>query len=302
MNCISPLSVPRPNGKGPKDRITVNCGKCFACLQKRRNEWSFRLEEEAKIASSSYFVTLTYDDNNVKNELSKDDIQRFIKRLRKELYISQKNDLLPDDTILPENEKVSQIEEKGQKMRYFISGEYGPQTHRAHYHGIFYNVPGERKSVAGYMIKDDVHDLIQRNWQMGHVSVGNVTPASINYVTKYMLKEFDEAPFCMMSTKPGLGSSYLERAGSWNKAGLRPYAVKEGGVKVSLPRYFKEKIFNINEKQLIGKKALIDIDKNYNRRYNELLKKENNVFAFEIAEKEMFNYNQRKSLTKINKL
>ena len=58
MPCDTPYSV-KP--KGWLNAIDVPCGKCPNCKKRRVNEWVFRLQEEDKVSSTSYFITLTYD-------------------------------------------------------------------------------------------------------------------------------------------------------------------------------------------------------------------------------------------------
>ena len=89
------------------------------------------------------------------------------------------------------------------------------------------------------------------------VHVGSCTPESINYVCKYLVDNDnnpteDQRPFAMMSK--GLGAVYLEENFKWHKEGLRPYAYN-GNSKLSLPRYYKERIFDEHDKTLIGLKA-----------------------------------------------
>ena len=66
---------------------TLPCGKCPNCYARRISGWSFRLMEEDKVSSSSYFITLTYDNPPMSENgfmtLKKSDFQKFMKRLRK---------------------------------------------------------------------------------------------------------------------------------------------------------------------------------------------------------------------------
>ena len=100
------------------DEIPVPCGRCPVCSARRVSGWSFRLMKEGERSSSSYFITLTYDTNHVPispkgyMSLSKTDIQKFFKRLRKT------------------NEE---------KIKYYVVGEYGSKTMRPHYHIILFN-------------------------------------------------------------------------------------------------------------------------------------------------------------------
>jgi len=45
--------------------IMVPCGKCERCLDRRKREWGFRMEEEMKQSKTAYFVTLTYNRMHV---------------------------------------------------------------------------------------------------------------------------------------------------------------------------------------------------------------------------------------------
>lgn len=197
MKCIAPirLKVPAPR-PSPDDKLTavqrvsgrargytwqdVPCGKCNYCLQDRRADWTFRITQEWKQSKSSYFLTLTYSDNVVPKSptgqptLCKEDVQLFMKRLRKE------------------NAKCSDY-----SLRYYLVGEYGTKTKRPHYHIILFN------------LHPDVRDLVPRIWGLGHVDFGNVSPASIHYTTKYVINrhgDYDavQKPFLLCPSGPGL--------------------------------------------------------------------------------------------------
>ena len=98
--------------------ITVDCGYCPECINKRRDAWSFRLFHEQQSSFLTLFTFLSYDDNNLPlleghPVLNWTDITLYLKRVRKEL-----------STI-------------DVRLTYFIAGEYGPRTLRPHYHSIF---------------------------------------------------------------------------------------------------------------------------------------------------------------------
>lgn len=206
-------------------KVWVPCGKCVFCLQSKRNQWSVRLEEELKVSTSALFVTLTYNERMVPVgsdgllSLDKRDVQLFMKRLRRN--------------------------NKEKTLRYYLVGEYGENTNRPHYHALIFNLtPDER--VA--------YDLITKAWKkglksIGEVHIGKVTPASIGYVTKYMIQkeqEFKgrEPPFSLMSRRPGLGTNYIEKYGEFHKANItRNYHTSETGIKRPLPRFYKDKLY-----------------------------------------------------------
>lgn len=233
MRCISPLLI-RSDGR----RDVVPCGKCNFCLQAKRVDWSFRLFQEMKVSSSAYFLTLTYEDDKLPwspghfATLCKEDHQMFIKRLRK-----------------------AQAEHSSVRLRYYAVGEYGTRTGRPHYHDIMFN-----------MVPDVVKN-IQAIWQKGNIMVGSVTPASIHYVTKYVINRVGDfgdraPPFAHMSRRPGLGVNYLATHKHWHKVGSRNFTQVNGKVS-RLPRFYKDRIFSDLERRRMALEVLDESDRAY---------------------------------------
>lgn len=212
--------------------VGVPCGKCPNCVKRRASGWSFRLMQEEKQSLSAHFITMTYDTNYVpitRNgfmQLSRRDIQLFFKRLRKN------------------------IEEKGQvekPVKYYAVGEYGGRTMRPHYHIILFNAWPE---------------VVEASWKLGAVHYGSVTGASIGYSLKYMCKRGriplhkndDRQPeFALMSKRLGIG--YVQPVIiNWHKECLdeRVYCNIDGGRKISMPRYYKDKIYTEMERKRIA--------------------------------------------------
>lgn len=236
MRCITPYMVKMDN----EQFVPVPCGKCPPCRSRRASGWSFRLMQQEKISQSSSFITLTYDTTNVPisvkgfMSLNKRDVQLFFKRLRKAHN---------DDT----------------KIKYYVCGEYGGQTNRPHYHAIIFNVR---------------LPLVQPAWDKGQVYYGSVTGASIGYVLKYMCKENstcgkyewdDRIPeFSLMSK--GMGVNYLSSAvKKWHKSDMenRMYCPIEDGKKIAMPRYYKDKMYTAEEREIVSyaafKKAQLEV-------------------------------------------
>lgn len=125
--CLYPVTIKTEDAFGLTVSQSVPCGKCIECLKDKQNSWKIRLTEESRDHLFVYFFTLTYNDESapyVYNEngekvlqLNKNDVQLWIKRLRMryERKFKRKIDL-----------------------KYFVCGEYGPNTGRPHYHGIFF--------------------------------------------------------------------------------------------------------------------------------------------------------------------
>ena len=158
--------------------------------KKRRSEWSLRLEHEYLFSDSAFFITLTYNDAYVPRTkegyqtLHKSDLQKYIKRLR--------NDHVKYITKILQCSKKD-VKHRAKPLRYYAVGEYGSKTRRPHYHIILFNM--------------DIANIapLTNQWNKGFTDVGTVTSASINYVTKYMFKQFSRKtdkrtpPFSIMS-------------------------------------------------------------------------------------------------------
>lgn len=205
MECVNPRSI------YVRDKhVIVPCGKCIACLSNKRNDWTFRLTEEHKVSKSALFVTLTYDWKHCPTDgsVNKRDPQLFLKRLRKR-----------DGT---------------NRIRYYLTAEYGTKGGRPHYHVLLFNC-NERD--------------VRASWTLGIVHVGTVTLASVAYVTKYIVQPDSlpstkqTRPFALMSRAYGIGAHYLsDDMVSWHRSGDKNYTIVNGN-KVRLPRYYRDKIW-----------------------------------------------------------
>lgn len=210
------------------------CGKCLECLEDKKQQWCFRLDQEKRFSDCSFFVTLTYEDEYLpfvlpgeiyvdEPTLCKRDVQLFFKRLRKSL--------------------------NGDKIKYYCVGEYGDKGNRPHYHALIF--------YRGKSTWFDISMKIYNCWDLGICQVLPVLGAQ-GYVTKYILK-FDKRehplkPFSMISH--GLGIDYLSDAMTrYHKKNLINFAMKPGGYKVTLPRYYKDKIFSPYQKLVMKKRS-----------------------------------------------
>ncbi|QGF19332.1 replication initiation protein [Antarctic microvirus COCH21_V_SP_13] len=216
MICDSPIYV---LPKGAVEKVPVPCGRCPPCKLRRTNSWVFRLMQEEKISTAANFVTLTYDTRTVPISpngymtLNKRDYQLFMKRLRK---------LCPDA-----------------KLKYYAVGEYGTTHFRPHYHAIIFNCPDEK--------------LYHEAWGLGAIHVGTVTNDSVAYTMKYIDKLSDHKQhqrddrlreFPLMSK--GIGENYITPAIiQYHNADIsRLYLTKQGGHRIALPKYYRQKIYS----------------------------------------------------------
>ena len=252
MRCPNTIPVKR------QDEITgvwtttyVPCGKCYLCMQRRRNDWCFRNIQEYKHCYTAYFITLTYDDDHLPIKHCKageykiplgydhysmkplfeskliheefdvptyslDDIQKFLKRLRK--HCEPCNDL-----------------------RYFLVSEYGGEFFRPHYHAILYNFPGSMEDLAV---------ALDKTWKKGFYYIGEANEATINYTCKYVLgacelPSFLDKPLMLSSRRPAIGKCFLtDSMVTYHRNRLQVISILENGNKVALPRYLRDKIFD----------------------------------------------------------
>jgi len=247
MQCFTPFRV-RNKSKDYKHQnlmVNVPCGKCLACKKRRASHWSFRLNEEAKTSSSACFITLTYEKTPISENgfqtLVKKDYQLFLKRLRKKC---------------PTN-----------KLKYYACGEYGTNTHRPHYHAILFNLP---KSLI------ERPQIIADTWTKGHIHIANNNQLTINYVVGYITKSNfqrfnihdDRLPeFSLMSKGMGLG--YLSNAMKKYYKDREIFCiVRESGQIISMPRYYKEKIFDKLELKKMYKKYIEEQETNFEEMFN----------------------------------
>lgn len=248
--CIAPLTLTQerelwtPNGYEGGVTKVVPCGKCVVCLRRRAGGWMFRLTKEWEQSTSAYFVTLTYDDENIPTTtndlqtLQKSDLQKFFKRLRHHTR---------------------------RKIRYYACGEYGSKTHRPHYHAIIFDLPVNWCRA---------YDILVSAWTAGLIDLQRCSHGSIGYVTGYVIKgqkedftdyntgEIDDRQpeFSVMSKK--LGANYLTPAKiNYHKRNLiSTLPLGSGGI-LSMPRYYMDKIFDKEDKFKINEA---------NREYREL--------------------------------
>ena len=232
MQCQSPFLVRNQTTDVNNKNLfqPVPCGKCIPCLKRRSGHWSFRVEQEAKYSKTSCFLTLTYEklpkSPNGLPTLHKPDFQKFFKRLRK---------LVPN--------------QKGPKrLKYFACGEYGTTTQRPHYHAIVFNLPQ-------HIINDA--SLIRKTWKHGHILVTNSNIKTINYVVGYITKGgkqdlidridgiYDDRQKEFQLMSKGLGEKYLtpQMIKYYKERKLFCIVHKDGHI-LSMPRYYKNKIFD----------------------------------------------------------
>lgn len=265
MNCISPVTLFNVDRLIYPMGLTVPCGKCIACKIQKRKEWSIRMLHELNSWDDACFLTLTYSEEHLPfypggaygpvpypwPTLKKSDIQKFFKRLRRDLNNENRN------------------------IKYFACGEYGEKTQRPHYHAIVYGLGLSRNDRLQVMENWPFCDW--KNSQIRKGSFGLVEPDSIQYVAGYINKKFDnvveyeeyhkygrEPTFRILSQ--GIGKEYIyENAEQLFQNGF----ITHRSVPQSIPRYYLDKLDQIglrpdvsdsqNERQITVNETLIGL-------------------------------------------
>lgn len=213
--------------------LSLPCGQCIGCRLERSRQWAMRCMHEASLYQDNSFVTLTYSDEHLPDDgsLNYPDFQLFMKRLRKAAGTSS--------------------------VRFFMCGEYGPDTWRPHYHACLFNCAfSDQKYLfrSGGGEKVYTSDTLSSLWPLGHASVGAVTFASAAYVARYCVAKrtgegadahytretargsFSLTPeFAHMSLKPGIGALWYDRYR--NDVYPHDYVVVNGK-EVNPPKYY----------------------------------------------------------------
>lgn len=208
MQCLHPFI---------HDGDWLPCGKCLPCRIRKKREWVARLNYElTTFKGRALFLTLTYRDDKLPKTmdglptLDKKDLQKFFKRLRKNLG------------------------NKHEKIKYFACGEYGSKSNalqrnsqwrspegRPHYHAIVFGVglediPTIKKSWS-------LDDCADWRWNpINKSAVGFCERDSIGYVAGYVQKKMDKRrgsatidvlgmcpPFQLSSQK--IGYDYIDK-------------------------------------------------------------------------------------------
>lgn len=136
----------------------VACSYCPGCRSRRSATWALRLEDEQKEWDRASFLTLTVADLPLDEFLCSDrPVPWFLSRRYPQLFFKM-------------------LRRRGYAFKYYTVGEYGEKSARAHYHVLLFGLDKRDR------------DIIEELWPWGSVDIGSVEPASVRYVTGYVMK------------------------------------------------------------------------------------------------------------------
>lgn len=137
------------------------------------NDWYLRSLYEYKYSLSSFFLTLTYDEQSVprmpdgKLGFCPQDIVKFFKNLRNRLHSKTDHFL---------------------EFRYFQVSEYGKTTHRPHYHVVVF-------FPYTTVLHPFFRQIVKSAWQHGFADIAHPrSNAVLTYVSKYVTKDMYSNP------------------------------------------------------------------------------------------------------------
>lgn len=257
--CLNPSHksyVNKINGKIYS--VEIRCRKCIPCKKAEALMWAQRIEFELT-GKNACFVTLTYNDENLE-EISKREVQLFMKRLRKHL--------------------------KNENLKYFACGEHGELSERPHYHLI---IIGWQPDISKDVYKAGWENgkvkwaskTIEKCWKKGFNTVGSATKESIFYTTGYVIK--DDNGFRLMSKNMGK-EQIMKNKEVYKKR------FEEGNVKLN--RIFKSYLLDDMEKLIDQNEQLENWYVEMNEKYPE--EEFENVLKKEAAEEKDKRYYREK--------
>lgn len=194
--------------------LDLSCGQCVGCRLERSRQWAVRCVHEASLYERNCFITLTYKDLPASSSLDYTDFQLFMKRLRRRFVFAKES-----------------------RIRFFMAGEYGEGKGRPHFHACLFNFDFSDKVLFSQSkgIPLFTSAVLTALWPLGFSTVGAVTFQSAAYVARYLMGKVtgdqaqfyysvidevsgecvpQEAEFCHMSLKPGIGAGWYEKFAS----------------------------------------------------------------------------------------
>lgn len=222
MPCYHPLRAFIGPGDGNKRRVRFRfflgseetrlpCGQCIGCRLDYSRDWAMRLMHELQLHPYAWFLTMTYREVPEDGSVHKEHVQLFNKRVREAFFRGT-----------------------DQGFRFFAVGEYGEQTWRPHYHGIYFGLPLSDlvlyKETPGGKLYNSPQ--MEKLWGHGYLTVSPVSWEACAYVARYVTKKVNgerkddhyrrvnpatgevtwlTPEFALMSRRPGLGKGWFDR-------------------------------------------------------------------------------------------
>lgn len=231
-------------------KIAVPCQKCDGCLLERSKSWAVRCMHEAQLHDRNCFITLTFSDEWLPQDMSlhHKDFADFMKRFKSHVAYHEGSSV-------------------ADAIRRYHCGEYGELYGRPHHHACIFGYDFSDKYI--WKTSNGVplyrSPTLEKLWPYGYSSIGSVTFESAAYVARYIMKKvthnqadehykfvhpytgkvYQRKPeYNSMSRRPGLARGWFDKYAADVYPG--DFVVIRDGVKIKPPRYY-DKLFELGD-------------------------------------------------------
>lgn len=218
--------------------VPVGCGYCIECKKKKARDWQIRLYEEIKHSKlKGHMITLTFSE-------------QALKRIRRKMLKAghKMGYELENATASYAVRRFTELWRKHNKktVRHWLITELGHQgTERIHLHGIIWIEPERDKNE------------IQKHWKHGIVWAGYenedtyVNEKTVNYMIKYVTKTDEVNKYYQpkIYASKGIGNKWSGFGKEYNGIKTKDNYTTETGHKMSLPIYYRNKIYSDEERE-----------------------------------------------------
>lgn len=250
--------------------VPVGCGNCIECRKKKARDWQVRLQEDIKTNTTGKFITLTLSNQSYKK--LHDTVQQ---QITDALHKLETNNIKNETT----NKKIATLNRQrtgydldnaiatlavkyfrerwrkhyGKSIRHWLITELGHNgTENIHMHGIIWTT----KSM----------EIVEKHWEYGYIWKGNyingkyqnyVSEKTINYMIKYIYKmdTIHTGYKSIILTSSGIGKNYVNRNDAQKNryigADTKDTYKTNSGHDISLPIYYRNKIYTDEERELL---------------------------------------------------
>ena len=248
------------NLKSPKYKYEqVPCNHCYACSLNNSAEWATRIMFEAKKYECNFWITLTYNDDNLPIAEKMTYGEQTFSNYGDEIWMT--GTLVPKHITTFLNSLRKSYERKGHKgIKFYLCGEYGETGKRPHYHIVLMNLPLDITQFYDSHIDTNFkahwksHE-IEKFWDKGIIDICDLEWSDAAYTARYcakkLFKQVSDLQYAANGKVPefvrmsnGIGKDYFieNKEKIIKQDGVIAKTVKGNVAKVKMPRYYLKMI------------------------------------------------------------
>lgn len=231
--------------------VPIGCQSCLECRKQKARDWKIRLMEDIKQHKNARFITLTFN-----NESYSKIAETILNKAETKPTGYQLDNAIATYAVRHWLERYRKQHKTS--IRHWLVTELGHEgTENIHLHGIIYT--------------DTLKETI-KHWKYGYVWAGYEMPngelqnyvndKTITYITKYVTKQDIKHPNyqSIILTSAGIGNNFKTSPDIQNHKykgdKTREYYRTRTGLKVALPIYFRNILYNENEREELWLKRI----------------------------------------------